>query len=152
MSRESLWATVALLGVLALSLYPNAYASWGYGPSTQIVASRDSSGNTILTIRFDFYHWVYRDRDENRVKHSGLRVIYPNEFQVRISSDGTSWTVFAPVSLSPPSLYEGQRYPTSATVTYNLGTASGPIRVQARLEDRNRGWSTWEPEIPIVVP
>lgn len=151
MSRMSLWATLALLSVLALSLYPNAYASWGYAPSTQIAASHDSSGNAILTIHFDFYHWVYRDRDENRIHHSGLRVIYPNEFQVRTSSDGITWTVLAPVPLSPPNIYEGWRYPTSVTVTYNLGSVSGPIRVEARLEDRNLGWSIWEPQVPIVV-
>jgi len=129
----SILATIAFLAILGLSLYPSAYA-WDSSP--QITSSSDGSGNTILTITFDFSQMS----DPPSGSH------YPKEFQVRTSTDGMSWTELSPVPLSPTPTT------TKFTVTYNLGPVSGLIQVQARLNCSIHGWSSWGPDPAVPVP
>lgn len=133
LKRESILATLALLVILGLSVYPDAHA-WSSSP--QIAHSSDGSGNTILTIQFDFSQMS----DPPSSSH------FPMEFQVRTSTDGSSWTELPAVAISP--------MPTTTvfTETYNLGSVSGTIQVQARLECSMHGWSNWGPDPAIPVP
>jgi hypothetical protein len=129
----SILITIAFLTILGPSLYPSAYA-WDSSP--QITSSADASGNTILAITFDFAQMS----DPPTASH------YPKEFQVRISTDEISWTELSPVPLSPtPST-------TKFTVTYNLGSVSGLLQVQARLNCSIHGWSSWGPDPAVPVP
>lgn len=133
MSRQSVLAALVLLGMLGLMLYPNAYA-WSSSP--QITYSDDGSGNTVLTIQFDF----------SQMSNPPTSGHFPTEFQVRTSTDESSWTELSPVAISST--------PTTTvfTETYNLGSASGTIQVQARLMCSIHGWSNWEPDPAIPVP
>jgi len=133
LSRKLALVTLALLAMLGLATYPSAYA-WSSSP--QITNALDGSGSTILTVQFDFSQMS----DPPSAGH------YPTDFQVRTSSDGSSWTEMAPVQLSPT--------PTTTlfTVTYNLGKVSGTIQVQARLKCSVHGWSSWGPDPAIPVP
>jgi len=133
MSRQSVLVAVGLLAILGLAAYPNAYA-WSSSP--QIANSVDGSGNTILTIQFDFAQMS----DPPTPGH------HPTDFQVRTSTDGSSWTELPPVAISPT--------PTTTvfTQTYNLGAVSGTIQVQARLNCSVHGWSTWGPDPATPVP
>ena len=126
-------AAVVLLAILGLSAYPSAYA-WGSSPA--ITPSVDSSGNTVLTIAFDFTEMA----DPPTSFH------FPTEFQVRTSTDGTTWTELSPVPLSPTPTT------TKFTVTYNLGKVSGVLQVQARLNCSVHGWSSWGPDPAVPVP
>lgn len=135
MSWRSPLAVIALLVTLGLVVYPNAYAlTWDASP--QITPSVDSSGNTILTIQFNFSQMS----DPPTSSH------YPTEFQVRTSTDGSSWTELPSVPISPT--------PTTTvfTETYNLGKVSGTIQVQARLKCNIHGWSIWGPDPAIPAP
>jgi hypothetical protein len=116
-----------------LSLCPSAYA-WDSSP--QMTSSGDGSGNTILTITFDF----------SQMSAPPTASHYPKEFQVRTSSDGMSWTELSPVPLSPTPTT------TKFTVTYNLGPVSGTPQVQARLNCSVHGWSSWGPDPAVPVP
>ena len=151
---------VALFVVLALSSYSSAYA-WSSSPV--VTSSVDSSGNTILTIAFDFYDMAYRYRgplDDGSHhglmgEYSGWSGDYPNAFQVRTSTDGVSWTTYAPTSLDlgPKVPYEPYKVPTTVTVTYNLGVVRGTLWVQARLQDSgDLGWSAWGPAAAVSIP
>jgi hypothetical protein len=133
MSGKSVLAMVVLLAAIAFAYYPNAYA---WSSSTQITNSLDGSGNTILTIQFDFAQMS----DPPTASH------YPTDFQVRTSTDGFSWTEQSPIHLTTT--------PTTTvfTVTDSLGMISGVIQVQARLRCNIHGWSTWGPDPAIPVP
>lgn len=133
MSRQSVLVAVVLLAMLALAAYPNAHA-WSSSP--QITNSVDGSGNTILTIQFDFSQMS----DPPTPGH------HPTDFQVRTSTDGSSWTELPAVAISPTSTT------TVFTETYNLGAVSGTIQVQARLNCSVHGWSTWGPDPATPVP
>lgn len=129
----SILVAIAFFAILGLSLYPSAYA-WDSSP--QIKSSDDGSGNTILTITFDFSQMS----DPPSASH------YPKEFQVRTSADGMSWTELSPVPLSPTPMT------TKFTVNYNLGPVSGPLQVQARLNCSIHGWSSWGPDPAVPAP
>lgn len=129
----SITVAIAFLAILGLSLYPSAYA-WNSSP--QIMSSGDGSGDTILTITFDFSQMS----DPPTASH------YPTEFQVRTSTDGMSWTELSLVPLSPTPAT------TKFTVTYNLGPVSGTPQVQARLNCSVHGWSSWGPDPAVSVP
>jgi len=132
-SKQLVLAVVVLFATLGLAVFPKAYA-WTSSP--QITSSLDSSENTILTIQFDFSQMS----DPPTASH------YPTDFQVRTSTDGSSWTEQSPVHLTPT--------PTTTvfTVTYPLGKVSGVIQVQARLNCSIHGWSSWGPDPAIPVP
>jgi len=131
--RESAIAAVLLIGLVGFAFYPRAYA---WSSSSQITPSLDGSGNTVLTIQFDFSQMS----DPPSSGH------YPTEFQVRTSTDASSWTELPPVPISPT--------PTTTvfTETYNLGQVSGTPQAQARVYCNIHGWSTWGPEPAIPVP
>lgn len=133
MSAKSILAVVVLFAIVAFAHYPNAYA-WSSSP--QITNSLDGSGNTILTIQFDFSQMS----DPPTGSH------HPTDFQVRTSTDGSSWTEQSPVQITPT--------PTTTvfTVTYPLGMVSGVIQVQTRLRCIIHGWSSWGPDPAIPVP
>jgi hypothetical protein len=133
LSRKSILAVVALFAALGFAVYPDAYA-WSSSP--QIAASLDGSGNTILTIQFDF----------SQMSNPPSAGHHPTEFQVRTSADGSSWTELPPVSISPTPTT------TTFTETYNLGIVSGTPLVQARLGCNIHGWSNWGPEPAIQAP
>ena len=133
MSKLLVLATIALLAMLGLALYPNVYA-WGSSP--QISSSVDGSGNTILTVQFDFSQMS----DPPTPGH------FPTDFQVRTSTDGMSWTELPAVAISPTPAT------TVFTETYNLGAVNGTIQVQARLNCSVHGWSTWGPDPATPVP
>ncbi len=126
-------AAVVLLAILGLSTYPSVYA-WGSSP--QITPSVDGSGNTVLTIAFDFTEMA----DPPTSSH------FPTEFQLRTSTDDTTWTELSPVLLSPTPTA------TKFTVTYNLGKVSGALQVQARLNCSVHGWSSWGPDPAVPAP
>jgi hypothetical protein len=132
-NRQVVLALVVLFAVLGFAGYPKAYA-WDSSP--QITNSLDSSGNTILTIQFNFIQMS----DPPTASH------YPTDFQVRISTDGSSWTDLSTVQISPT--------PTTTifTVTENIGHVSGTVQVQARLKCSIHGWSSWGPDPAIPVP
>jgi hypothetical protein len=132
-SKQLVLAAVVLFATLGLAVYPNAYA-WNSSP--QITNSLDGSGNTILTIQFDFSQMS----DPPTGSH------YPTDFQVRTSTDGSTWTEQTPVHITPT--------PTTTvfTLTYPLGVVSGVIQVQARLRCTIHGWSSWGPNPAIPVP
>jgi len=126
---------MALFATLGLMLYPGVYAiTWDSSP--QITHSVDGSGNTILTIQFNF----------SQMSDPPTATHFPTDFQVRTSIDGSSWTELPPVQISPT--------PTTTvfTETYNLGSVSGTIQVQARLKCNTHDWSTWGPNPAIPVP
>lgn len=133
LSRHLVLAIVVLFAALGLAVYPKAYA-WDSSP--QITNSLDGSGNTILTIQFNFSQMS----DPPTGSH------YPTDFQVRSSTDGSSWTELSSVQILPtPST-------TIFTVTENIGHVSGTIQVQARLKCSVHGWSSWGPDPAIPVP
>ena len=134
MKKISLLGAVALITVLGLSIYPSAYA-WSASP--QIAPSNDASGNVILTIKLDF---------SQMADPPGSYDHYPTDYQVRTSTDGSSWTDLPPVHLS--------YIPATSvfTVYYNLGKVTGPLQVQARLNCNIHGWSDWGPEPGITAP
>jgi len=133
MSKQLVLVAVVLVVVVGLVFYPNVYA-WGSSP--QITTSQDGTGNTILTIQFSFAQMS----DPPTSAH------HPTDFQVRTSTDGSSWTELASVPISP--------WPTTTvfTETYNLGSVSGTLLVQARLKCSIHGWSDWGPDPAISVP
>jgi hypothetical protein len=133
MNGKSILAVAVLLVAISLTYYPNAYA-WDSSP--QITNFLDDSGNTILTIQFNFSQMS----DPPTSSH------YPTDFQVRTSTDGSSWTELPSVSISPT--------PTTTifTETYKLGQVSGAIQVQARLKCSIHGWSSWGPDPATPVP
>ena len=133
MSKRLVLGAVALLATLGFTLYPHAYA-WGSSP--QIANSVDGSGNTILTVQFDFSQMS----DPPTPGH------FPTDFQVRTSTDGMSWTELPAVAISPTPAT------TVFTETYNLGAVNGTIQVQARLNCSVHGWSTWGPDPATPVP
>jgi hypothetical protein len=132
-SKQVVLALVVLCAALGLAVYPKAYA-WDSSP--QITNSLDGSGNTILAIQFNFSQMS----DPPTGSH------YPTDFQVRTSTDGSSWTELSPVQISPT--------PTTTIffVTQNIGHVSGMIQVQARLRCSIHGWSSWGPDPAIPVP
>ena len=132
MSRQLVIVAIALLAMLAFVSYPNAYA-WSSSP--QITFSDDGSGSNILTIQFDF----------SQMSNPPTSSHFPIAFQVRTSTDGSSWTELDPVSISPPTT-------TVFTETYNLGSVSGTVQVQARLQCVIHGWSNWGPDPAVPVP
>jgi hypothetical protein len=132
-SRTLVLAVVLLSATLGLTIYPSAYA-WTSSP--QITSSLNGSGETILTIRFDFSQMS----DPPSATH------YPTDFQVRTSTDGSSWTELPSTQLSPTPTT------TTFTVTQNIGRVSGTIQVQARLRCSIHGWSSWGPDPAIPVP
>jgi len=133
LSKRIVLAVVVLFAALGLAVYPKAYA-WDSSP--QITNSLDGSGNTILTIQFNFSQMS----DPPTGSH------HPTDFQVRTSTDGSSWTELSSVQISPT--------PTTTifTVTENIGHVSGTIQVQARLKCSVHGWSSWGPDPAIPVP
>jgi hypothetical protein len=133
MNGKSAAAVVFLLITIALACYPSAYA-WGSSP--QITHSLDASGNTVLTIQFNFSEMS----DPPTTGH------YPTRFQVHTSTGGPLWTELPPVAITPTPKT------TVFTVTYNLGRVSGTIDVQARLECSIHGWSDWGPISAVSVP
>ena len=133
MNGKSAAAVVFLLITIALAYYPSAYA-WGSSP--QITNSLDDSGNTVLTIQFNFSEMS----DPPTTGH------YPTRFQVRTQTGGSSWTELPPVAIAPTPKT------TMFAVAYNLGRVSGTIQVQARLECSVHGWSDWGPIPAVPVP
>lgn len=133
MSRVLVVALVVLSATLGLTLYPSAYA-WTSSP--QITSSLNGSGETVLTIQFDFSQMS----DPPSATH------YPTDFQVRTSTDGSSWTELSPVQIVPTPTT------TTFTVTQNIGLVSGTLQVQARLRCNTHGWSSWGPDPAIPVP
>jgi len=133
LNRQLVLVVVMLFAAVGLAVYPKAYA-WDSSP--QITSSLDGSGNTILAIQFNFSQMS----DPPTGSH------YPTEFQVRTSTDGSSWTELSSVQISPT--------PTTTifTVTENIGHVSGTIQVQARLRCTIHGWSSWGPDPAIPVP
>jgi hypothetical protein len=133
MHGKSIPVILALLIAISLAYYPNAYA-WSSSP--QITSSLDGSGNTILTIQFDFSQMS----DPPTASH------HPTDFQVRTSTDGSSWT-------EQPSVHIASIPTTTVfSVTYPLGKVTGAIQVQARLNCSIHGWSSWGPDPAIPVP
>ena len=132
-SKRIVLALVVLFAALGLAVYPKAYA-WDSSP--QITNSLDGSGNTILTIQFNFSQMS----DPPTGSH------HPTDFQVRTSTDGSSWTELSSVQITAT--------PTTTifTVTENIGQVSGTIQVQARLKCSIHGWSSWGPDPAIPVP
>jgi hypothetical protein len=132
-SKPVVLALVLLFAALGLAVYPKAYA-WDSSPA--ITNSLDASGNTILTIQFNFSQMS----DPPTASH------YPTDFQVRTSTDGASWTELSSVQIAPT--------PTTTifTVTENIGHVTGTIQVQARLKCSIHGWSSWGPDPAIPVP
>jgi hypothetical protein len=132
-SKRIVLALVVLFAALGLAVYPKAYA-WNSSP--QITSSLDGSGNTILAIQFNFSQMS----DPPTASH------YPTDFEVRTSTDGSSWTELSSVQIAPT--------PTATifTVTENIGHVSGTIQVQARLKCSIHGWSSWGPDPAIPVP
>ncbi len=132
-SKQVVLALVVLFAVLGFAVYPKAYA-WDSSP--QITNSLDGSGDTVLAIQFNFSQMS----DPPTSSH------YPTDFQVRTSTDGSSWTELPSVSISPT--------PTTTVFaeTYNLGHVSGTIQVQARLKCIIHGWSSWGPDRATPVP
>lgn len=133
MSGKSILAVVVLLATVTLAFYPSAYA-WDSSP--QITNSLDGSGDTVLAIQFNFSQMS----DPPTSSH------YPTDFQVRTSTDGSSWTELPSVSISPTPTT------TAFTETYNLGHVIGGIQVQARLKCIIHGWSSWGPDPATPVP
>jgi hypothetical protein len=133
MSPKSMAVVAALLATAILVHNPSAYA-WDSSP--QITNSLDGSGNTILTIQFDFSQMS----DPPTAGH------HPTDFQVRTSTDGSSWTeqVIVPITSIPAT--------TIFTVTYSLGKVTGDLQVQARLNCNIHGWSSWGPDPAVPVP
>jgi len=133
LNRESILVTVALSAILAFSFHPNVYA-WSSSP--QITPSLDGSGNTILTIQFDFSQMS----DPPSSGH------FPTDFQVRTSTEGITWNELPAVPISPT--------PTTTvfTETYNLGSVSGTVQVQAKLHCSIHGSSSWAPDPAVPVP
>jgi hypothetical protein len=125
---------IAMLVTLGLVLYPGYAFAWDSSP--QIAVSLDGSGDTILTIQFDF----------SQMSNPPTPSHYPTAFQVRTSIDGSTWTELASVPISPT--------PTTTvfTETYNLGKVSGIVQVQARLDCSVHGWSVWGPNPAIPAP
>jgi hypothetical protein len=123
-----------LLGILGLAFYPSVHAAWSASP--QITPSLDGSGNTVLTIQFDF----------SQMSSPPTSSHYPTAFQVRTSTDGMSWTELptVPISTIPAT--------TVFTETYNLGSVSGTTQVQARLNCNIHGWSDWGPNPAVPAP
>ena len=128
---------VILFATLGLASFPSGFA-WASSP--QITSSLDVSGNTVLTIRFDFYEMS----DPPTPSH------YPTDFQIRTLADGCTiadgcWTELPSVAISPT--------PTTTifTATYNLGQVTTDLQVQARLNCNIHGWSSWGPEPPTLV-
>ena len=133
MNAKSMVVVAALLATVILVYHPSAYA---WNSSSQITNSLDGSGNTVLTIRFDFSQMS----DPPTASH------HPTDFQVRTSTDGSSWTEQAVVHItSIPST-------TVFTVTYSLGKVTGDLQVQARLNCNVHGWSSWGPDPAVPVP
>jgi hypothetical protein len=126
-------AVILLFATLGLTIYPSAYA-WSSSP--QISSSLNGSGDTMLTIQFDFSQMS----DPPSASH------YPTDFQVRTSTDGSTWTELPSTQLSPTPTT------TKFTVTQNIGHVSGTIQVQARLKCNIHGWSSWGPDPAIPVP
>jgi hypothetical protein len=126
-------ATIFLALTLGFVFYPSVYA-WNSSPT--ITFSSDGMGNTVVTILFSFAEMSNPPTSSH----------HPIEFQVRTSTDGSSWTELASVSISP--------WPTTTvfTETYNLGSVSGTIQVQARLKCIIHGWSDWGPNPATPVP
>jgi len=123
----------ALLATVILVYHPSAYA-WNSSP--QITNSLDGSGNTVLTIQFDFSQMS----DPPTASH------HPTDFQVRTSTDGSSWTEQAVVHItSIPAT-------TVFTVTYSLGKVTGDLQAQARLNCNVHAWSSWGPDPAVPVP
>lgn len=133
MSKKAALAAIALVAALGFLLYPNVYA-WDSSP--QITASLDASGNTVLTIQFSFAQMSAPPTETH----------HPIAFQVRTSVDGSTWTELAPVQISP--------WPTTTvfTETINIGTVSGTVQAQARLQCIIHGWSDWGPDPSVPVP
>jgi hypothetical protein len=131
-SKQVMLAVVVLFATLGSAVFPRAYA-WSSSP--QITSSLDGSGNTVLTIQFDF----------SQMSDPPTATHHPTDFQVRTSTDGSSWTEQSPVHLTPT--------PTTTvfTVTYSLGKVSGVVQVQARLNCSIHGWSSWGPDPAIPV-
>jgi len=71
---------------------------------------------------------------------------HPTDFQVRTSTDGSSWTEQAVVHITS--------IPTTTvfTVTYSLGKVTGDLQAQARLNCSVHGWSSWGPDPAVPVP
>ena len=133
MNAKSMVVVAALLSTVILVYHPSAYA-WNSSP--QITNSLDGSGNTVLTVQFDFSQMS----DPPTASH------HPTDFQVRTSTDGSSWTEQAVVHItSIPST-------TVFTVTYSLGKVTGDLQVQARLNCNVHGWSSWGPDPAVPVP
>ena len=132
LSKILVIAVVLLSATLGAATYPSAYA-WTSSP--QISSSLNGSGETILTIQFDFSQMS----DPPSATH------HPTDFQVRTSTDGSSWTELPSTQLSPTPT-------TTFTVTQNIGHVSGTIQVQARLKCSIHGWSSWGPDPAIPVP
>jgi len=132
-SKQVVLVLVVLFAALGLAVYPKAYA-WDSSP--QITNSLDGSGNTILAIQFNFSQMS----DPPTGSH------YPTDFQVRTSTDGSSWTELSSIQISPT--------PTTTifAVTQNIGHVTGMIQVQARLKCSIHGWSSWGPDPAIPVP
>lgn len=130
---KSFLGAIVLVAVLGFMLYPSVYA-WGSSP--QISYSTDGSGSTILSIQFSFA----------QMSNPPTQMHHPFQYQVRISTDGSSWTELPPISISP--------WPTTTvfTETYNLGSVSGTVQAQARLDCIIHGWSDWGPDPPVPVP
>jgi hypothetical protein len=131
-NRLATITAVFLVTMLGFGLYPNVYA-WNSAP--QINPSQDTSGNTILTIQFSFAQMS----DPPTSGH------HPTDFQIRTSTEGSTWTELTSVPLSP--------IPTTTifTVTYNLGHVNGQLQVEARLHCIIHGWSDWAPNPPMAI-
>jgi len=131
-NKYVLVTALLLVAAIGLGFYPSVYA-WNSSP--QISHAQDASGNTILTIQFNFAQMS----DPPTSGH------HPTDFQVRTSTDGTTWTELPSVPLSP--------FPTTTvfTVTFNLGHVNGPIQVEARLNCVIHGWSDWAPNPPLLI-
>ena len=131
-SKMQTTSVILLIVTIGSILYPNVYA-WNSSP--QISHSLDVSGNTILTIQFNFAQMS----DPPTSGH------HPTDFQVRTSVDGSTWIGLSSVPLSP--------IPTATIfeVTYDLGHVAGPIQVEARLNCVIHGWSDWAPNPPALI-
>jgi hypothetical protein len=123
--KRKIYLLITLI-TLSISFIPLAY-SWDSNP--KITWQEDSSGNTILTIVFDF----------SQMSNPPTSTHYPIEFQVRISDDGKTWKEFNPVQISP------RPTTTIFNISYNLGKVVGTPQIQVRLKCSIHGWSTWQP-------
>jgi|TARA_B100000959_G_C14967283_1_gene618297 hypothetical protein len=132
---RSVFLFIAVL-ILSMQLSSANMHEWESKP--QIVWVANAQGETVLTITFDF----------SEKSDPPSNTLYPSKFQIRTSLNGVDWTELDHINISP------RPTTTFFNVTYNLGSESKPLHVQARLEENipnvHGGWSEWSDTFTVV--